>query len=64
MTPMIPRSIVVGLTLTCLLVPIGSAVAQSDAKTLIAEAYRQTKEAKTVGQLTTIIDLCQQALKA
>ncbi len=64
MTRMIPRSIVAGLTLTCLLVPIGSAVAQSDAKTLIAEAYRQTKEDKTVGQLTTIIDLCQQALKA
>ena len=64
MTRSIPRSIAVGLALTCLLAPIGSAVAQSDAKTLIAHAYQKTKEAKTVSELTKIIDLCHQALKA
>ena len=64
MTRLIPRSIAVGLALTCSLALTGSAVAQSNAKTLIAQAYQKTKEAKKVSEFTKIIDLCQQALKA
>jgi tetratricopeptide (TPR) repeat protein len=64
MTQLTQRSIAVGLALTCLLVPIGSAVAQSDAKALIAQAYQKTKEAKTVSELTVVIDLCQRARQA
>jgi len=64
MTRFIPRSILAGILLACTLVPMGSVVAQSDAKTLIAKAYQKTKDAKSVGELTTVIDLCQQALKS
>jgi len=43
---------------------VGMAVAQSDAKSLIAQAYEKTKEATTVDELTTVIDLCQRARQA
>jgi tetratricopeptide (TPR) repeat protein len=46
------------------MVSAGPAVAQSDAKTLIDQAYQKTKKAKTVSDLTTIIELCQRAQQA
>ncbi len=49
--------------LTCWLLSSDPVRAESDAKTLIAEAYQKTKSAKTVDELTTIITLCQQGLE-
>ena len=53
MTPFFSRSLTAGFVLASLLIPLGTAFAQSDAKTLIAQAYQKTKKAKTVDELTT-----------
>ena len=52
------------LAFGCLLMLAGPVKAQADAKTLIAKAYDRTKVAKTVDELTEIVDLCEQALQA
>lgn len=64
MTRSIRCSVLAALMFAGVLFPAGSAVAQADAKTLIDRAFQQTKNAKSVGELTTVIDLCQQALQA
>lgn len=74
MTRLIPDAILARFVLACSLILLGPAVSQSsaaqpnadqaDTKTLIAEAFQKTKEAQTADDLTSIIELCQQAKAA
>ncbi|MBP86003.1 MAG: hypothetical protein CMJ64_04680 [Planctomycetaceae bacterium] len=55
----ISRSLCVAVLLTAFAPTI--LLAQDDAKQLITQAYQKTKSAKSVDDLGTVIDLCQQA---